>query len=650
MVLRRCLRLLLTATMMTSPVAASPIADTDDGNVLSLTFPESTPFWLPSHLNIESLRASFPCEGGPCRFRGQLQFERSADAATVQVNATLSRQDDTLAIRGNLQMGSGASAQTISQGKLHLSGIRHWLPRTFPDLVRQLIPNEATLNFLPGEQPAAGQWPMRVSLTTKGGARPAFEGEVILHTTDPWRLEIPQGRLTAGVARMQAAGWLFNQLDVDVPMSGSVTSGQTRLTLRDGAKVSARLADSVMPGPVTWANGLKLLAGGMVLSYRDGVTRIKGPASLSTDEFRYPGLVTQAWRADATLSWQQELDVEGELSNAAGTLIPFRVGYDASGALDAAVSMNLDTANEANHLAETLSAWPQTLTLEKGEIDATANVRWSPESEPDIFVGVTFEDASGLYRNMAWERLSGRVNGEWRNGALRVTTEALELAELNAGIPIGPVLLNARYRAETKDPGLGTISVDHLSAGFAGGTLNLSDATSWTMSGTSWEVPVGVAGVKLSALMNLYPTEGLSGEGTLEGHLPIVIGPEGVSIDNGFISALPPGGRLQLPAGRLGGMAQANAAMALVAKAMENFHFRLLESGINYDEDGTLLLDLTLRGSSPEVDSDRPVVLNINLQEDVPALLTSLQLSGRVNDAIRERVRERLLQEDAESQ
>ncbi|MGB1477813.1 MAG: hypothetical protein ACPG9R_08505 [Marinobacter salsuginis] len=40
-------------------------------------------------------------------------------------------------------------------------------------------------------------------------------------------------------------------------------------------------------------------------------------------------------------------------------------------------------------------------------------------------------------------------------------------------------------------------------------------------------------------------------------------------------------------------------------------------------------------------------MLNVNLEEDIPALLTSLQLSGRVNEAVTRRVRE-LLQESGE--
>jgi hypothetical protein len=36
------------------------------------------------------------------------------------------------------------------------------------------------------------------------------------------------------------------------------------------------------------------------------------------------------------------------------------------------------------------------------------------------------------------------------------------------------------------------------------------------------------------------------------------------------------------------------------------------------------------------------VVLNVNLEENIPALLTSLQLSGRVSDAVAERIRKML--------
>jgi hypothetical protein len=90
--------------------------------------------------------------------------------------------------------------------------------------------------------------------------------------------------------------------------------------------------------------------------------------------------------------------------------------------------------------------------------------------------------------------------------------------------------------------------------------------------------------------------------------------------------------------------------MALVVRAMQNFNFSVLNSTVNYDQDGKLILGLRLEGSSPDVRDGHPIVLNINLEEDIPALMTSLQLSGRVNEAVTEKVRNLMQKRGAERQ
>jgi hypothetical protein len=156
--------------------------------------------------------------------------------------------------------------------------------------------------------------------------------------------------------------------------------------------------------------------------------------------------------------------------------------------------------------------------------------------------------------------------------------------------------------------------------------------------------------IELSQLMEVYPSEGLAGSGVLQGTVPVLIRDQGVRIDSGKIKAEPPGGTLQLPAERLRGMARNNEAMTLVVQAMENFHYTVLNSTVDYDENGKLILGLRLEGSSPEVRDGHPIVLNINLEEDIPALLTSLQLSGRVNEAVTEKVRNLMQKRGAPSQ
>ncbi len=82
--------------------------------------------------------------------------------------------------------------------------------------------------------------------------------------------------------------------------------------------------------------------------------------------------------------------------------------------------------------------------------------------------------------------------------------------------------------------------------------------------------------------------------------------------------------------------------MRLVAEALQNFHYSVLESTIDYDQEGNLMLGLHLEGRNPKVRDGHPIVLNINLEENIPALLTSLQLSGRVNETVTRKVQELL--------
>ena len=627
-----------------TPGVAETDAAGDPGNGFSLTLPDSAPFWLPRHLEIESLRAEFPCQGTRCHLEGRLEFDREAQRARARVDATLTRDSERLEMAGDLRLGAGPDGRSQADGEFRVQGLRTWLPRAMARDIQALVPHSALVRFGPAGRAEPGAWPVSVNVTTEGGARPAFHGRVILHTAEPWRVEIDQGQFSASADQWQQAGWLLDGLRAELFVSGTVSAAQSRLTLAPQTALTIRHADPVEARQLMWLDDIRLQPESMTLTLRGEQLTARGPVSLSIGEVRYPGLVTQAWHAGADLQWRRTLDLDGSLGNAAGMTLPVRVTYQPGQSLQATLSMALTPDNQANHLAETLTAWPQGLVIEDGRVDGTADIRLPVHGAPAFSGEVTFTEVSGLVANTAWQGLSGSIHGQGQE-QLTLASRALMLTELNPGIPIGPVHTEARYQAGMAAPGSGTLTLPNAWAGFAGGTVAIADGTTLDLTEEAWEIPVKLRDIQLSALMNLYPTEGLAGEGTLEGTLPVRLGPAGIRIDGGRITALPPGGRLQLPADRLGSLAQDNAAMALVTRAMQNFHYRLLESTIDYREDGTLLLDLKLRGSSPEVDSDRPVVLNINLQEDIPALLTSLQLSGRVNEAVTERVRERLRQE-----
>ena len=162
------------------------------------------------------------------------------------------------------------------------------------------------------------------------------------------------------------------------------------------------------------------------------------------------------------------------------------------------------------------------------------------------------------------------------------------------------------------------------------------------LAAASQRVDAHLRGLQLPLLLEAYPTEGLSGTGVIDGELQVQRSDAGISIEKGSLKAREPGGALQFRSAKIQALGQANPAMRLVTEALDDFHYALLASDVHYSADGKLDLGLRLQGRNPALEGGRPINFSINLQEDIPALLTSLQLSDRVSETIQRRVQERL--------
>ena len=161
--------------------------------------------------------------------------------------------------------------------------------------------------------------------------------------------------------------------------------------------------------------------------------------------------------------------------------------------------------------------------------------------------------------------------------------------------------------------------------------------------------PIEVQGLELEQLFILYPTEGLAGTGILDGRLPLQISRQGVTIGQGQLSARAPGGQLQFHSERIRALGQSNPAMQLVTQSLEDFRFTTLSSQVDYNPQGKLNLAMRLEGQNPAIEQGRPIHFTINLEEDIPTLLASLQLTDKVSDIIKQRVQQRMLERNAKT-
>ncbi|WP_407001993.1 YdbH domain-containing protein [Marinobacter sp. HN1S83] len=471
-----------------------------------------------------------------------------------------------------------------------------------------------------------------------------------------WSLMLQQGQIGLTLPDIHSGGWAVTGIRADVVTAVEADNRAATVHFRSGSRLRAagvvqESADSSLQledvrvdlRDVTLTVNLK---GTEPLPDRSTVA---GHVVVEVGALNHPRLKRQGWRFEGTVNGPlTDLSVEGQVRSDAGLVADVTVRNVPGEYLAARATAKVDGEKGSKAMAGTLADWPELLELHAGQVQAEAEFRTEPGTPLALHGQLNFDGVGGVMDRTAISGLNGRLLISLEQDLLTARFRDVTIGQINSGIGIGPVRFLADYEAPQSDVLGGVLNLQQATAGFLDGRLRVAPGAI-DLSTKPWQVPVDVYELSLARLLQVYPTEGLEGTGELSGRIPVLISDAGIKVEQGKISASAPGGVLELPAERLQAMLGSSEAMNLVVEALQNFHYSVLESTIDYDEKGKLVLDLSLEGENPEVRGGQPVVLNISLEEDIPALLTSLQLSGRVNEAVTERVRERLQQSGQEA-
>jgi hypothetical protein len=265
------------------------------------------------------------------------------------------------------------------------------------------------------------------------------------------------------------------------------------------------------------------------------------------------------------------------------------------------------------------------------------------ESSLNFLAEADLADVAGLYDTTSFSGLNSEPSLSSDGTRFEVNVPALALQRLTKGIEVGPVQAQGSYEAALAAPLHGLLQVDANRVRVFSGEVSIEN-TSYDFADESVLFNIAISQLDLGLILSEYPASDLSGSGILSGTIPVRWSEEGLRIDTGTLAAQPPGGELRYQSERAQQLGERNQAMKLVVDALEDFHYSLLESTVSYYDDGTLELELAIEGHNPSWQHNRPVHLKVNLQEDLPALIASLQLTNQVNSIIQERVQKRLLE------
>ena len=487
---------------------------------------------------------------------------------------------------------------------------------------------------------------VQLKLSSQGALELQANAELGLHQSPDWSLNVRQLQLDARSKRTDLPGSRADGLHLNLGLTGSATTQQVQLKIAD----TSRLAIQRLRSSDLELQQAQLTLAGLDLAGAPRSPTLSGPLGLRIQRLQHPQLQAQGWQ------WQGRLEADSASQTLDGALLA-----------DSGLSMALRLTNTAdvlglnvtvdelflragNPLAQTLASWPPLLTLDNGRIQADASLRLPTGKPLQLRAKLSGKGLAGIYDRSTLSSVDAELHLHLAGERLTLELPSLIAKQLDPGIELGPLQLQASYQASLQRPLGGNLTHQRAELGILGGSLSLEPAT-WALDRASQLLPLKLSGLDLQELFRVYPAEGLAGKGLIDGTLPLRLG-GAISIEQGLIEARPPGGQLSFHSPHIRAMGQANPGMKLVTDALEDFHYDLLNSSVEYDQSGTLRLGMRLHGQNPAIEKGRPIHFNINLEEDIPALLASLQLTDKVSGIIQQRIqqwmRQRVPQEPKE--
>lgn len=405
--------------------------------------------------------------------------------------------------------------------------------------------------------------------------------------------------------------------------------------------------------------------------------QLKPVAGLQLDNTSLDLQATGEWQANGVSVWPQ-LKFNGEASVKAGKLTHAQVhpkawqwqgkaqgsleDFAATGELGIGTSFNIKHQVKrksaalhldwqapnifllaANPAAEIAKAWPPLLTLARGKINASGSALFNLEKNTltKSHANVQLLDITGIYDTIAFQGLSSEITLNTLEQTLHIATDEISLVLIDKGFVIGPLSAAGNYQASWAKPAQGKLALQYLKGNAMDGTFSTA-AQNFDFSRDTQQFIMELNNINLATLLLNYPSSELSGNGQLSGKVPVEINAKGIRIVKGMVSANAPGGQLKYQSPRAVALAKTQPSMKIITEALDDFHYTVLASEVNYDEKGKLLLSVRLEGQNPALENGRPVHFNVNLEEDVPAMLASIQLSSKVTDIVKKRLQERL--------
>jgi hypothetical protein len=283
-----------------------------------------------------------------------------------------------------------------------------------------------------------------------------------------------------------------------------------------------------------------------------------------------------------------------------------------------------------------VTGWPDALKTLAGRCAFSGNVEGQTGAEAGLSGGALrwqCDDIAGLYKEIGFTGVSAAGILALDGSAIVLAPMPVEVDYIDAGFPVE----GARATIESARDGQG-FSISGMSVSLFGGAVSAKPFT-FLPKAESNTLTLELNEIQLPLIVDLAGLETIQITGAVSGMLPVTIREGTVVINEGRIQSTTGHGTIRYASEEAPALNDEQTSnIGLVMRALQNFEYDSLESGVNYSADGTLALKMKLTGVSPDYDPNQPIVLNLGIEDNIPQLLKSLRAVRSLEDIIERRV------------
>ena len=337
----------------------------------------------------------------------------------------------------------------------------------------------------------------------------------------------------------------------------------------------------------------------------------------------------------------ENLQVDGNFSTAnVPGQFTFALAHDLDkehGRFSIKPSKPLDLNAENSRLSLLLTPWTYPFDMLAGRVELTTSAAWTQNSDFRLKTRVKIDGAGGNYGELVFSGLSFDHAFEILPDIHSVETSNIKLKQLDSGVTTSNISTDLTLETASTGP-LPRLLIQNLHGEIFDGAFS-SDDFAFDLNRSKNSFKIKATNIDLAQIVETQQLEDIVVTGRIDGTVPVEINEQGISIQHGaFVNVVRAGTIRYNPAAGTDQLKQ-NPLTGIALDALKDFRYSHLSADVNFTPEGMLTINLQLKGTSPELDTRRPVHLNINTEQNLLSLLKSLRYAEGVSESIDQKVR-----------